>query len=666
MGDSGALPIILAGPILRRVEPTRVCVWIATSRALSVTGLVYEATVTKGGKQLGQGKTNTIAFGEALHIAVVEITPTSKSKSPASRNAPTFPVRSLLAYDLVLEVVGRDGKILGRQLLSSLTSSGGTNTLAYAPYSYPTFFMDDSSLNILHGSCRKAHGAGEDALACADTVLQQEVSDLKARPSALFLTGDQIYADDVHDELIKVIAPFGRMLLGFDEHLPDLPAPPVHQLLPIARRNLALKIFSPDDEAKNQLLGFGDFAGLYLFSLNNELWKDRFTPRSDDLKNFYKTLPKVRKALANVATYMIFDDHELTDDWNLSKTWEDRALRGPGGQMGKRVIAHALCAYWAFQGWGNKPEAFDTTFRKIVTDYFATRESNGRAFETILLEKHPWSFVAPTTPPAFFLDSRTRRGASTVRANAPSALLNDDALRDFHTQASEQQASSDWLIVIAQTPIFGNPDSERYIEDAGFGNEAAAEEYDLETWHANRVGYYKILRILHAIGPRGCILLSGDVHYGFVARAGVTVKGKTVPFTQFTSSALKNAATGKSSFALSVIQNNASSIEEQGWLNTPKSTNSGVTKRVREILAVSPTVLTSEEFLRAAVVTKSDTKIMNRPIRPTTPSDSPFLHTQTNIGQLVLTSQGEAILRFYGTKSDKPFATYKVQVDLLE
>jgi hypothetical protein len=67
--------------------------------------------------------------------------------------------------------------------------------------------MDDSSLNILHSSCRKAHGDGEDALACADTVLQQEASDLKARPSALFRTGDQIY-DDVHDEFIKVIVPF--------------------------------------------------------------------------------------------------------------------------------------------------------------------------------------------------------------------------------------------------------------------------------------------------------------------------------------------------------------------------------------------------------------------------------------------------------------------------
>ncbi len=661
MGDSGALPIILAGPILRRVEPTRLCVWIATSRAVSVTGLVYNAAATK---QLGEGKNDTIAFGAALHITVVEITPTSKEKSLTSRNAPTFPVRSLLAYDLILEVVGKDGKVLGRQLLSNLTSSGGANALAYAPYSYPTFFMDDSSLNILHGSCRKAHGAGDDALACADTVLQRTASNLTHRPSALFLTGDQIYADDVHDEFIGPVSTFGRYLLGFDEHIPTLSAP-VHKLDPRRRLELAATFFSPSpEEAKNQLLGFGDFAGMYLFSLNDELWKDRFTPKSEGLKGFLHALPKVRCALANVATYMIFDDHELTDDWNLSKAWEIRALRGPQGRMGKRVIAHALCAYWAFQGWGNKPEAFDATFRKTITDYFANRESDGSAFEAILLETHPWSFVAPTTPPVFFLDSRTRRAASTVRPDAPSALLNDDALQDFHSQVSMQQASSNWLIVIAQTPVFGNPDSESYLEDKGF-REAAAEKYDLEMWHANRAGYYKLLRVLHAIAPHGCIILSGDVHYGFVARASVTVMGATVPFTQFTSSELKNAATGFSKFGLDVIRKKAGAIDEQGWMSAPKYTNPNVSKRIREILTVSPTVVTDAEFLEAGIMAKSETTIRNQPIRPTTPSDGYFLHTQTNIGQLVLTPKGEAILRFYGTRSANPFATYKIQVDSL-
>jgi len=60
----------------------------------------------------------------------------------------------------------------------------------------------------------------------------------------------------------------------------------------------------------------------------------------------------VRRALANVPTYMIFDDHDVTDDWNLTARWRDRVRASPAG---RRIVANALAAYWAFQGWGNDP-----------------------------------------------------------------------------------------------------------------------------------------------------------------------------------------------------------------------------------------------------------------------------------------------------------------------
>ena len=65
--------------------------------------------------------------------------------------------------------------------------------------SLPTFFLQGkrSPLNLLYGSCRKLHGKGEDCLALADEIIASSVEDLNKRPSALFLTGDQIYADDV-------------------------------------------------------------------------------------------------------------------------------------------------------------------------------------------------------------------------------------------------------------------------------------------------------------------------------------------------------------------------------------------------------------------------------------------------------------------------------------
>ena len=73
-------------------------------------------------------------------------------------------------------------------------------------FSLPTFYIpvgkNGSQLNILYGSCRKLHGNDEDSLIIGDKLLASSISDLKKRPSSLFLIGDQIYADDVAGPLI--------------------------------------------------------------------------------------------------------------------------------------------------------------------------------------------------------------------------------------------------------------------------------------------------------------------------------------------------------------------------------------------------------------------------------------------------------------------------------
>jgi phosphodiesterase/alkaline phosphatase D-like protein len=68
-------------------------------------------------------------------------------------------------------------------------------------------------------------------------------------------------------------------------------------------------------------------------------------------------LPKVRRALANVPVYMMLDDHEVTDDWNLNPMWKDRVYTNP---LGKTVLRNGILAYGLFQGWGNDPEYFET------------------------------------------------------------------------------------------------------------------------------------------------------------------------------------------------------------------------------------------------------------------------------------------------------------------
>ena len=55
--------------------------------------------------------------------------------------------------------------------------------------------------------------------------------------------------------------------------------------------------------------------------------------------------------LANVPTLMIFDDHEVTDDWNLHADW---VARVNASAMGPQVLRNALAAYAVFQDWGNR------------------------------------------------------------------------------------------------------------------------------------------------------------------------------------------------------------------------------------------------------------------------------------------------------------------------
>ena len=76
------------------------------------------------------------------------------------------------------------------------------------------------------------------------------------------------------------------------------------------------------------------------------------TQRINTLTTFFDSLPRVRRALANVPTYMVFDDHDVTDDWNISRAWRDQVYTSP---LGRRIVTGALAAYALFQDWGNDP-----------------------------------------------------------------------------------------------------------------------------------------------------------------------------------------------------------------------------------------------------------------------------------------------------------------------
>ena len=94
----------------------------------------------------------------------------------------------------------------------------------------------------------------------------------------------------------------------------------------------------------------------------------------ETLTTFFEGLPRVRRALANVPTYMVFDDHDVTDDWNIGRAWRDQVQTT---KLGRRIISNALVAYALFQDGGNDPlryrrPPFDALLRHAALLFPAT------------------------------------------------------------------------------------------------------------------------------------------------------------------------------------------------------------------------------------------------------------------------------------------------------
>ena len=75
------LPLLLAGPIVRRVEPALASVWVALSKPATVTLRIWEGRVSTGsGNVLNvSDPTPTLRIGDELHVALplIKILPTS-------------------------------------------------------------------------------------------------------------------------------------------------------------------------------------------------------------------------------------------------------------------------------------------------------------------------------------------------------------------------------------------------------------------------------------------------------------------------------------------------------------------------------------------------------------------------------------------------------------
>jgi hypothetical protein len=265
-----------------------VCISVACSLPVSIKAEVFRfpdvETARKNGARpsaIGFGVTKSLRLGDHFHIALVIARPSLFEQNQASAMNGGFPTDTLLAYDLEIFEMD-DIKSRGKRL-ADLGLTTGKNTIVYDDLLdgedhnaglLPTFFLrgKDAPFNIMHGSCRKVHGKGKDCLVAADELVSSSLWDLSKRPSALFLTGDQIYADDVALPLARYLTDLGIKLLGWEERIHGVNRK-LSEIKPGERQSV-IKEFArfTAGHAGNHLLGFGEFAAMYMLAWNAGNW----------------------------------------------------------------------------------------------------------------------------------------------------------------------------------------------------------------------------------------------------------------------------------------------------------------------------------------------------------------------------------------------------------
>ena len=634
------LPNVLAGPIVRRVDEDGVAIWIALSEPAAKVEVVAwpgSGRVSTGAKTVVGGDTpltktkeddetaKSRRFGDHLHVAVV-IAEFEAGSAPSQ----------IFSYDVVVD--GRGLKDLG--LLTDEDTKAAADAhrparlaLGYEPDELPSFVMPAATLADLRfaqASCRNAKQQGPDAMPFLDDVIRETRDNPVGRPQQLFLTGDQIYADDVAAVHMAMLSDIGVELMG-DEQMPfaDLPGgtdgpelvsvnrktlPPLRRRLPVRK----VGRFS-NAEGDSHMLTRGEYSAMYLAAWSPSVWRElqtdteltkppdppeatpdarSLTPMNSDwptgkdlgnlkrdrknIERFRSQVPKVARALANVATYMISDDHEIADDWNLTQAWTTR-VRLSG--LGRSIVRHGLGAFCIFQAWGNDPKFYElgggvkaagNRQRKIldllVADATALSDQRGDITADDLDDAYGLKPVLGGNPSpqirfnftveslahiVIGLDTRTRRTASAGLESAPNLLgssINDQI-------PARKEDDERLLVLLCAEPllkpvvfesfvkpitaaVFDLTEYFAYTGDSGDPERPLRgfEKYEVESFAAVEEHFEAVLK---RIGTYPLVVvLSGEIHFA-VDLVLDYFPGGTDPkpvsrIVQLTSSASKN------------------------------------------------------------------------------------------------------------------------------
>lgn len=544
------LPAVLAGPILRRTSPEDVTLWCVSTQPLQFALQLSVAGEVKVDRVLAADECWSLQVGERAWVCLLH--PTLD---------PALPTAVRIDYDLRIRPPGSTHWQSIRDWAPELL---------YPGEALPGFVIQPRLNRMLHGSCRKPHHPSKDGLARADAWLEQRLQRPTEWPAVLMLSGDQLYADDVAGPLLRAAHRLADRLGLRDETLQgaevgnnaELRRSPFtyyqrEQLLPKDRlsQRVRERVFAgvrkpifTSDSAHNHLITFAEVMASYCLIWSPLGWQGldlapppslsarqaaRYQQELDALLGFRAQLPQVRRLLAHLPTYMIFDDHDVTDDWNLSAAWEMAAYGHP---FSRQIIGNALIGYLLCQGSGNAPRLIRHHLAEPLQRWLSSGQADDHAqlIDTLIAFQR-WDYEIPLQPGVLVLDTRTRRWRAERNLASPSGLMDWEALTELQQRLMDRQA----VILVSPAPIFGV----KLIEAVQKVFTACGQPLmvDAENWMAHPGAANVILNIFrHTRTPEHFVILSGDVHYSFVYDIDIRFRRGGPSIWQITSSGLKN------------------------------------------------------------------------------------------------------------------------------
>jgi hypothetical protein len=350
----------------------------------------------------------------------------------------------------------------------------------------------ETEKKIVFGSCRVSvphevpytllreedeRGRGVDALrAYALRMLGEEP---EAWPQLLLLIGDQVYADEVSPRTLAFIR---------------------------SRRDTSEP---PGEEVAN----FEEYTRLYW-----EAWQDA----------------TVRWLLSTVASAMLFDDHDVHDDWNISRLWVKRMRAKPWWD--ERIVG-AFMSYWLYQHLGNlSPRDLEDNellarLREAEDGGPLLREYALRADREARVSR--WSFTRDL--------GKTRLLAIDCRAGRLLEKGNRSMVAEEEWRWIDERSCGEFdHLLLAMSDPFLLPRGAHHLQawneaicDGAWGKTLASlgerlrEGADLDHWASFQDSFERMADLIRAVGagekgaaPASVVALSGDVHHAYLSQVG--------------------------------------------------------------------------------------------------------------------------------------------------